>query len=284
VAPVQPRAAAVTATAAVLEAREVAEQARGSLLRDLLLVALLTIIGGVIGFVFLGKMWAKDTPPPAPTTAPSAAPTGAGSAPGAATPAAPTTAPLAPTSEPSAAPTVSAAVRGSGGKPSGGDVSACLASTFAASTFTSPPPGLDFICSETDAYKGGVNIRVKVIRAGGGANGVTEGMREWSMLGWYEMAAFVAIRGACCDEAPPLKTQPGIDMCPLDAKLEGLAKAVRGADDAGMEEAVKEFGGMLRCLVAAGVSRTFGQPGAPDPGAVTVFRKTLERARKAAGH
>ena len=100
------------------------------------------------------------------------------------------------------------------------------------------------------------------------------------MLGWYEMAAFALGRALCCPNAPPLKTTYRIDTCPLSDRLTALGQAAAGPNDAAVESALKDFSGVLRCLVAAGTASTFGQPGPPDPGSVTTFRKTLERMRK----
>ena len=125
-------------------------------------------------------------------------------------------------------------------------------------------------------------MRARVVGAGGGARGLTEGMREWALLGYYEMAAFSVGRTLCCAKPAPLATQPS-SKCPLDQKLQDLAAAALGPDPKAIDAALGEYSAVLRCLLAAGVAASFGQQGPPDPASVTAFRKTVGRARKARG-
>jgi hypothetical protein len=260
---------ALAPTAVEPEADAPPPEGKSTGLRDALLVMAFLVIGGVIGFFLLQRLWGASPGTPQAE--------GAASARSSLSVAMPGSAPAPASASASAAPSASA---NAGDEPRSGDVGVCMQQLFPPDTFAQPPT-LDFVCTERDPYKGGVALRVKVIRAGGAAGDVTEGMREWSMLGWYEMAAFAVGRALCCPNAQTLKSIHRIDTCPLTDRLAALGAAALGSDDAAVRAALKDYAAVLRCLVAAGTASTFGQPGPPDPGSVTTFRKTLDRMRKA---
>ena len=51
-----------------------------------------------------------------------------------------------------------------------------------------------------------------VVGAGGK---LTDGMREWAGLGWYEAAAYGVLRARCCPTPAPLKWSFNL-VCPVD--------------------------------------------------------------------
>jgi hypothetical protein len=153
---------------------------------------------------------------------------------------------------------------------------------FPEDTFAFTKPYFDFVCAETNARKGGNNLRIQVIRSGGGAKGVTQGMREWAELGWYEMASFTIARTLCCPDAEPLDTPGSTDDCTLDKSLQQLADAVVTGDDAAVDTAVTQYTKTVHCLARAGAARAFGQRGLPGSRATGVFRTVIKRAREVA--
>ncbi|MBW2525001.1 MAG: hypothetical protein JRI23_12525 [Deltaproteobacteria bacterium] len=150
---------------------------------------------------------------------------------------------------------------------------------FPEDTFAFTKPYFDFVCTETSARKGGNNLRIQVIRSGGGAKGVTLGMREWAELGWYEMACFGIARRLCCGDAEPLATPGASDGCPLDAAVTKLAEAVVTGDDTAVEAAVSRYDEAAHCLIQAGVGRAFGQSGMPSRRGKLVLLEVIKRAR-----
>ncbi len=101
------------------------------------------------------------------------------------------------------------------------------------------------------------------------------------MLGWYEMAAFVAIRSKCCSSAPPLELPSGPDNCePVANARNAIEKGVRsGADEAAMDSLIGDYTNTIYCLLKVGAARTFGRHPTPRGGEVTTLKKTLARTR-----
>jgi serine/threonine-protein kinase len=113
----------------------------------------------------------------------------------------------------------------------------------------------------------------------GGGRGVTDAMREWSTLGWYNMAAFAVLRARCCSSPPPFKTPTTLTRCKFDERLESVGKAAIGGTNAEAEAAVKEYTDAVHCLARGGTAHLFGQVGYPQGGEATSFKKTFARAR-----
>jgi len=140
--------------------------------------------------------------------------------------------------------------------------------------FSSAPPVFDFVCSEPNPLRGGTSVRSRLVLGGGGA--VTDGMRLWAGLGWYEMAAYAVLRARCC--ASPPKLHWSFDLaCPIDQPLAALEKAVAAGDKAATKAALDEYTRQAHCLNHFGQATNFGQAGSPGAGMV-MFDKLLSRA------
>ena len=110
-----------------------------------------------------------------------------------------------------------------------------------------------------------------------GASGkVTDGMREWGGLGWYEMATYALLRARCCASSPPLKWTFDL-ACPVDQPLARLQEAVTARDQTAIDEAVKDYSKQVVCLNQFGQAENFGQTALPGAG-ITGFKIVLERA------
>ena len=169
-------------------------------------------------------------------------------------------------------------------RPGHGDLHACVKALFPAGTFPAgAEPHFDHLCSQADARKGGHALRVQVIKAGAGGRGLNEGMHEWSLFGWYEMAAFAVARTACCKDPSRLATGQVVTNCALDAALDTLGKAAIGTDDKALQDALRGYRDVITCLVHAGTALAFGQTGPPDPGAAATFDRFIARLHKAQG-
>ena len=120
----------------------------------------------------------------------------------------------------------------------------------------------------------------------GSAGRVTDGMREWALLGWYQMAAFAVIRARCCPGAPKLTLPSANSTCdPLEGHLEALAAAAgaaRDVNDIGLRDTLTEFTKAIHCHVKTGGTGPFEWKDSPQGGADTALLKTL--ARIAASH
>jgi eukaryotic-like serine/threonine-protein kinase len=191
----------------------------------------------------------------------------------------------------SAAPASSGAPPGSGlgpggGRPSG-DVGGCLATLFPKGTFNAPAargkPRAELVCSERDARKGARALNVLLVQnAGPGV--LTDGMREWAQLGWYELALFATARTLCCQAPPALSTRTGADACALDKALERLAAEAVHGDRAALDKALDGFKETATCLLRQGGAGPYVTRGLPGRAATAVFERFLARIRPAAGH
>jgi hypothetical protein len=112
-------------------------------------------------------------------------------------------------------------------------------------------------------------------------------MREWAILGWYEMAAFAVLRGRCCAESSAIRLPATAGTCePLDAPLNALAAAVKpDATVEGprqdrvhrVERALERYTAAVNCAMKTGTASEylFGPLKGGEEGPL---RRMLERA------
>lgn len=153
------------------------------------------------------------------------------------------------------------------------DTSACVVELFAPKTFRKTP-NFDFLCTKDNPRKGGTDVRTRVVVGAGGK--LTDGMREWAGLGWYEAAAYGVLRARCCPSPAPLKWSFNL-VCPVDQSVDRLQKGVVSRDAKAIDEAVKDYSKQVRCLSKFGQASNFGQTGSPGPG-VSLLKLFIERA------
>jgi hypothetical protein len=146
---------------------------------------------------------------------------------------------------------------------------------FADGTFAAEsPPTLSSMCAESDPRHGASTMRAEVVRAKSGT-GVTEGMREWSMMHWYEMAAFAVIRETCCAAPVPLVLPRPLGSCaPLDETLRDLATAVATGADHG--PALAAYTKAVHCTVSSGAG-AYKYETRPLGGEEEAVKKTIAR-------
>jgi eukaryotic-like serine/threonine-protein kinase len=156
------------------------------------------------------------------------------------------------------------------------DAAACARTLFPEGTFDpDKPPSFEQICTENDPRRGASLIKSEVVRRRG--SDVSEAMREWAMLSWYELAAFAVVRGACCPQASPMKLPPPVGRCEaVDGKLDELARAVAAGEST--DASIAGFRSAVACVIASGVSADYGYVAPLRGGEETAFRKTLSRA------
>jgi len=244
---------------------------------DVLLGALFLAVGALGAYLLFGP-----EPPPRTSTSASAVPTAPPSASAARAASGQSAATgSAPASSGSVATGASAAPSA---EKRAGDLGSCMLALFPSGTFAAgSTERFDHVCKEADACKGGHALRTQVVRAGSSSSGATAGMNEWSLLGWYEMPAFVVARAMCCKDPPRLSTAFVPKACRLDRALEAVGKAATGSDPKALENALRGYRDVVICLLRAGVDVAFGQKAAPAPGAAAAFDGFLKRARKAHG-
>jgi hypothetical protein len=137
------------------------------------------------------------------------------------------------------------------------------------------PLDLTRLCVETDTRRGAGQVRAEIIRASQGGP-ATQAMREWAVLGWYELAALEVLRARCCaDPAPVTLPAPTGSCSSVPNALDDLRAAVRAGRDTA--------GPMARFRAAADCHATSGWGSAytysrPQPAEAEVLRKLLLRA------
>ncbi len=145
---------------------------------------------------------------------------------------------------------------------------------FPEDTFTAEPQ-LPFVCEEKAAASAASQLKTQIVVEGRGRP-ATGGMKEWAVLGFYEVAALAVVRGRCCPGAEPL-TFPDAEPCKLGEALVAVGKAARsGAPKEELAEATKRFDGEVRCLMKVRQTERFGyQP--LLGGEASTFEKTTAR-------
>jgi serine/threonine protein kinase len=167
-----------------------------------------------------------------------------------------------------------------GGPEAPADVAACMRSLFPADTFTTGADSLSFVCEEASPIRGAPKVREALVRDGRGK--VTDGMKEWAVLGYFELGAYAVLRAHCCGpSAPPLSLPVSPGRCPsLAGPLAAVAQAGRkGAARAAAARAVDELDQAVRCITRSKQTKAFGGYPRPSGGEGTALAKTIARGR-----
>ncbi len=165
------------------------------------------------------------------------------------------------------------------------DLGTCVAALFPADTFSSDSK-LDFICKEFDPRRGANALRGEVARVGLVARTTTQGMREFAILSWYDMAVFAIARDRCCvaSELAPLDLPPSLGSCPsLTDALEALGHAARDRKD--LEPPLATYREAVVCTVRGlshnrSVASPYNYAGTPDGAADAALKKFMVRAAR----
>ncbi len=162
------------------------------------------------------------------------------------------------------------------------EVRACVRSMFPDDSFSDANAGsIDFLCGETSGIKAAEGLRKALVDSGSSPK-ASGGMKEWSVLGFYSLAAASVIRGRCCPGAPALTMPASPKPCEsIEAAMTSLASI---ADKRGKKtEAITALGGFeksVRCILKSEAKKSFGDYGDLKGGEATAFEKTLSRALK----
>ncbi|MCA9633784.1 MAG: hypothetical protein KC766_39300 [Myxococcales bacterium] len=228
-------------------AKPAAKRTGGSLL--MLLLAAMVAVGAVALLILRNEPTTPARPRPAPTQAPSA--TTSVAAPSVAAP---------PTPSPAVSSAPAAAT----------DPTACVVSHFPEGTFATGEPRLANLCEEHDPRKLAKELHRKIVVGGQGQ--ISAGMREWSLLSWYELAAIATIQRDCC---PTSELElPEAPVCEPLAR--SLSRVASDKDDA----ALANLESQIACLYDKQAPRPYRYATRPDSGNKTAAKQFLERARQ----
>ena len=201
----------------------------------------------VVAGLFAVRGRPVDSPSPAPSTTTSVATTKASTAP-----------------EASASPPAATASASSAAAPEPKDPITCIGKALATEDID-----FGFVCEQTNPLKASGKIKSALVRNGKGL--VTDAMRQWAGLGWYEMAAFAILRADCCPAGEPLAYN-FVLACPLDEAINELDGAVRSGKREPIDAAIKRYSKEARCLDQFGQSRNMGRDGPPGSGIAALRR------------
>ncbi len=154
------------------------------------------------------------------------------------------------------------------------DRGACVAAHFESGTL-SGQEDFDFLCKDRDFR--GVNSQLHRRLVVAGVGKVTPGMREWSTLQWFELAATGVIRNACCPDGTAKANLPQTaEGCPqLENVLQEVTKLPVAESEA--ESRAKQYTDAVVCLFAKGIPRPYKYSARPTGHARFKFQRFLKR-------
>jgi hypothetical protein len=172
----------------------------------------------------------------------------------------------------------SASAVASAARPESEDVEACVLHWFPADSFDKDTD-LAFVCDENDGRRGTSRLR-RAIVAGGKGRRLTEGMREWSSYGWFELPVYATVRARCCPGAPPIDVPRVLgSTCTVpDRAIHELG--IAAAEGAELQAPIRTYRKLVACLVEEGDSPAYGQSGPIGGAEETWFRALVARGRK----
>jgi hypothetical protein len=106
----------------------------------------------------------------------------------------------------------------------GNKMATCVAGYLPKGAFGDTTPDFAWICAERDPRDGGAKLHSTLV-ASKPKDKVTDAMKAFGRLGWYEMAAYAVVYRGCCADAPPLTLpEPGAGCPKLDAALNTVGR------------------------------------------------------------
>jgi hypothetical protein len=140
-------------------------------------------------------------------------------------------------------------------------------------------PDFAYLCEETDPRRGAKKTKTKLVVGSGGH--LSEAMREWALMEWYQMASFAAVRARCCSVPPPLELPDIPGSCPrMEQRLNELgAVAATATDvkDAKVKAAMEGYKEAIHCLVRTSSTGSFEWHDSFHGGEDTAFLAALKR-------
>jgi Protein kinase domain len=157
----------------------------------------------------------------------------------------------------------------------GNKTAACVAGFLPKDAFKEAPD-VDWLCTETDPRAGAEKLRTEVVK--GGAGRVTDAMKLFSRLGWYDMAVYAAVQSGCCASTQPLSLPaPSQGCASMSETLSALGHAV--ATGQKHDAALAAYTANVECEIKANQSSAYRHKELPEPAntdAFEAFAKTLQ--------
>ena len=146
-------------------------------------------------------------------------------------------------------------------------IGSCVAGYLPKGTFDKAPD-MSWVCQESDPRSGAEKLRVAVIN--GGKGNVSDAMKIFARIGWYDMAAFAVVRAGCCENAAQLSLPPPSPNCgAMDSALRDIGSAV--VAQRSYEEPMKAYTAAIHCELNAGKGGALRHTGHPAGGEDSAF-------------
>ncbi|MEI9942331.1 MAG: hypothetical protein WDO69_34370 [Pseudomonadota bacterium] len=143
----------------------------------------------------------------------------------------------------------------------------CVSGYLPKGTFEKAPD-MSWVCEESDPRTGAEKLRVAVIN--GGKGGVTDAMKIFARIGWYDMAAFAVVRAGCCENAKPLSLPaPSSGCTAMDDSLREIGSAVVASRS--YDEPMKAYTTAIHCEMNAGKGAALRHAARPANGEDSAF-------------
>ena len=155
------------------------------------------------------------------------------------------------------------------------DPRVCFGDLLAEDGLSKNGPSLERSCTKTSDYGAMLVLKTEIVR--NGRRRVTPAMAEWSRLGWYETAAFAAMRAHCCPDAAALGSPSRFEVCRMEESLAYIANAID--DEKAMAEALGDYQRAATCIARKGGGGAYGRRSLPGRAEQVYVQKILGRMK-----
>jgi serine/threonine protein kinase len=150
-------------------------------------------------------------------------------------------------------------------------IGSCVSGYLPKGTFDKAPD-MSWVCEESDPRTGAEKLRVAVIN--GGKGNVSDAMKIFARMGWYDMAAYSVVRAGCCENAKPLTLpEPSTGCTAMADSLRDIGSSVVASRS--YEEPLKEYTAAVHCEMNAGKGAALRHPNRPSGGEDSAFAELV---------
>jgi hypothetical protein len=153
----------------------------------------------------------------------------------------------------------------------GNKLAACVAEYLPDNAF-GKTPDVEWLCGQTDPREGGDQLRVTIVTAAPKGD-VTDAMKVFARIGWYQMAAFAVVRAGCCPDAAPLSLPQS--QCSMDAALREIGEAVVASKP--VDAPLKKYTDSIHCELNQSGAKWLRRASRPEGGEDTAFLELVKR-------
>src|SRR6478752_3188058 len=150
-------------------------------------------------------------------------------------------------------------------------VGSCVSGYLPKGTFEKAPD-MSWVCEESDPRTGAEKLRIAIV--GGSKGNITDAMKIFARMGWYDMAAFAVVHAGCCENAKALELPPPSTGCTAMAdSLREIGSAVVASRS--YDEPMKTYTAAIHCEVNAGKGPVLRHNAHPAGGEDSAFAELV---------